>query len=904
KPSSRVAPGRPAMNTAEAMAAYLPVWADAGSGDQDSDSKADGPWEPRSGAGHGRPRPRAATAACAAAAACALLAGAAVGFALLTPAAKGWRPARSAAGAAPLELLVLELDAEGAPGGPLAAEVLEVPSETRAPPRRQKAQDEAAIAEMGLDAEMVAIAQQASPARGSPRPLLELGGPAPPPSRGAAPGPPRALAAEGCRARLRRLGEVAAQRLESPPDLLFPAEASSISGSGGSCGDPASDIHLRGCHYFDRWETLSSIADRRNLPGVVVFGSSVSPGDVAQGQLGDCYFMSALASVAAACPRCIMDMFVHRQREENGIYTTRWLLNGEMVEVSVDPQVPARYGTPFFAQVSNGVFWPLILEKAWAKILGSYHSAEAGNWLSAVGAITRAPVKSLWHSDLLQEELWRELEQASRLGFPIGASTGDGAGDYNLPQSHAYAVFRAYEDPKYGRVVMCFNPWNADMYRGAVPNEDLSDGTFVMKLEEFYHAYRTTQLGFVTDGFTASFQTLQASKQGSALTFSTASNRDFFVSVSWPMRKLVEPCQLTPSVNLALAKQTGTGAWGDVFEGEESKDAAVNMVTARVKGEASTYNIFVGAEFPSDIHLHRVVVIVYASESVHITRSSGSGASELALRMFGPDCNEGHVSFPGHGVFSPSLVSLVHGIPTYVSMDGAEFAYYTPSSHLWFVTSASHWPQVSEGALYYSSRVAASDVRCGCLDSPGGVHGLDTPCSQVLPPHIRYANVMCRGAEYSALVERCCPVTCGACAAAGSAPAPPPPAPAPPPPAPRSRPEAECKDSSPTGIRIRGRSSLAACSELRDACEQSVVRQRCCETCAADVSETAEPECEDERDPHLPYHPRLRLNHKAVTCLEAAGACDNKAVRERCCETCRLQDEKGEQPSVKVSRTA
>lgn len=354
------------------------------------------------------------------------------------------------------------------------------------------------------------------------------------------------------------------------------------------------------------------------------------------------------------------------------------------------------------------------------------------------------------------------------------------------------------------------------------------------------------------------------------------------------MRKLVEPCQLTPSVDLAVARQTRKGGWGDVFEGDESKDAAVNMVTARVRGAAGTYDVFVGAELPSEI-ADRVVVIVYASsESVHITRSSGSSASQLALAMFGPDCSERHVSFPGHGVFEPSLGNLVNGIPTYVSIDNAEFAYYTPSSHLWFVTSTSHWQQISQGLLYYISRFAASDVRCGCMDSPSGVRGLDVPCSQVLPPTIRYSNVKCRGAEYSGLVERCCPVTCGACSAAG-------PTPAPPSLAPHGKREAECKDSSPTGIRIKGHHSQAACPELKRACEQDVVKERCCETCAADASKTAEPGCEDEKDPHL------RLNHKSVMCPEAAEACDNKFVRERCCETCRLQDEKDRQPSVKVS---
>ncbi|CAK0902583.1 unnamed protein product [Prorocentrum cordatum] len=90
---------------------------------------------------------------------------------------------------------------------------------------------------------------------------------------------------------------------------------------------------------------LRSIADQQGLLGVVVFGSSVRPGGVDQGRLGDGYFLSALASVAHACPKCIMSMFIQRQHETNGV-NSKWLLDGVEMEVSVDHLVPAKYATP------------------------------------------------------------------------------------------------------------------------------------------------------------------------------------------------------------------------------------------------------------------------------------------------------------------------------------------------------------------------------------------------------------------------------------------------------------------------------------------------------------------------------------------------------------------------------
>lgn len=63
--------------------------------------------------------------------------------------------------------------------------------------------------------------------------------------------------------------------------------------------------------------------------------------------------------------------------KKNSIYVTRWFLLGKYVYVSVNDRVPVFHNSsrPSFTQVSSlGVFWPAILEKAWAKIWGNYNS--------------------------------------------------------------------------------------------------------------------------------------------------------------------------------------------------------------------------------------------------------------------------------------------------------------------------------------------------------------------------------------------------------------------------------------------------------------------------------------------------------------------------------------------------
>ena len=67
------------------------------------------------------------------------------------------------------------------------------------------------------------------------------------------------------------------------------------------------------------------------------------------------------------------------QDNANHVYVTRWLINGKPRFVAVDDWVPGDANGMAFAQVSReGEFWAPILEKAWAKIHGSYMAAEAG----------------------------------------------------------------------------------------------------------------------------------------------------------------------------------------------------------------------------------------------------------------------------------------------------------------------------------------------------------------------------------------------------------------------------------------------------------------------------------------------------------------------------------------------
>lgn len=98
-----------------------------------------------------------------------------------------------------------------------------------------------------------------------------------------------------------------------------------------------------------------------------------TPGDILQGRLGNCYFLSAIAGIAE-CPYRIKKVFSSTTMNENGIYMARVLFKGVYQEVVVDDYFPcSEQGVLLGAQPAGGKeIWVMVVEKAWAKLHGSY----------------------------------------------------------------------------------------------------------------------------------------------------------------------------------------------------------------------------------------------------------------------------------------------------------------------------------------------------------------------------------------------------------------------------------------------------------------------------------------------------------------------------------------------------
>ena len=146
-------------------------------------------------------------------------------------------------------------------------------------------------------------------------------------------------------------------------DELFPPSKYSLSYTGQFDGVDIDYLDIKWTRATDLFKNARFIKN----------GSSKN--DVNQGQLGDCWFLCSLAVMAER-----EDLFKKVVPEGQGIgknycgaFHFRFWRWGDWIDVVVDDFIPVFDGRPLFTYSDDkGEIWPLLLEKAFAKLHGSY----------------------------------------------------------------------------------------------------------------------------------------------------------------------------------------------------------------------------------------------------------------------------------------------------------------------------------------------------------------------------------------------------------------------------------------------------------------------------------------------------------------------------------------------------
>jgi len=323
-------------------------------------------------------------------------------------------------------------------------------------------------------------------------------------------------------------------------DEEFPAEPNSIQkpGEEARCGVVQPDDWVRAPELLESLDLL-------NGEDVMLF-NEIIPNDIAQGNTGDCWLLAAIAAYAEY-PNGIQKLFESQTVAEDGQYTVK-LFNFESDEwedVTVDDLIPTTGGKPTFTTPQGNELWVIILEKAFAKFVGSYAAISGGNpgyafmaFSGITDGLSYMPPSSsptgAWlrlHHDP-DATLQIGAKDCMGLQFMYGPQYGDGVYDVEnmfqvmfeaysnnyvaavswnnanngLVAKHVYSFLGIYGDPENEHYLLAFrNPyaWNSDEWTGAwgdnsdiwEENPDLkeklnadggaADGCFWMSYEDF-----------------------------------------------------------------------------------------------------------------------------------------------------------------------------------------------------------------------------------------------------------------------------------------------------------------------------------------------------------------------------------------------------------------------------------
>ena len=137
-----------------------------------------------------------------------------------------------------------------------------------------------------------------------------------------------------------------------------------------------------------------------------LFSDIIEFDDVKQGSIGDCYFISSVASLCHF-PDRLRKMFKQKTKNEKGFYEIELFIDGKKQIVIVDDYLPAfkEDKTPCYAKSIKKQIWVMLLEKAWAKINGGYINIISGFNSEALEFLTGRGSSIYYLQDKKEEEL-------------------------------------------------------------------------------------------------------------------------------------------------------------------------------------------------------------------------------------------------------------------------------------------------------------------------------------------------------------------------------------------------------------------------------------------------------------------------------------------------------------------
>ena len=205
-----------------------------------------------------------------------------------------------------------------------------------------------------------------------------------------------------------------------------------------------------------------------------LFKDSIDPRDIKQGVLGDCWFLGAVSALAES-PAFIQRLFPDGNALQSvGMFRVHIFKDGEEHIVVVDDYIPCGSRGPVFSKCNDGELWVAVLEKAYAKLHGSYANLLGGFPQDSFTDLTGCPTWSYqFDSETMAGPLqsgafWRDLLSFHQAKYCLAASSRpeQALESHGLVPGHAYTLIRVVQVNELC-LVQLRNPWGRFEWKGA-----------------------------------------------------------------------------------------------------------------------------------------------------------------------------------------------------------------------------------------------------------------------------------------------------------------------------------------------------------------------------------------------------------------------------------------------------
>ncbi|XP_032169360.1 calpain-9 [Mustela erminea] len=237
--------------------------------------------------------------------------------------------------------------------------------------------------------------------------------------------------------------------------------------------------------------------------------------DICQGELGDCWLLAAIASLTLN-EKALARVIPQDQSfgpGYAGIFHFQFWQHSEWLDVVVDDRLPTfRDRLVFLHSADHQEFWSALLEKAYAKLNGSYEALKGGSTIEAMEDFTGG-VAETFATKEAPENFYEILEKALKRGSLVGCSIdirnsaeSEARTPFGLIKGHAYSVTGIDQVNLRGQkteLIRVRNPWgqvewngswsdSSSEWRSVGPAEQqrlchtaLDDGEFWMAFRDF-----------------------------------------------------------------------------------------------------------------------------------------------------------------------------------------------------------------------------------------------------------------------------------------------------------------------------------------------------------------------------------------------------------------------------------